>query len=393
MRLIGDRLLIFISCLMLAGFSLGISIKTVIALLFAFVIGCIGIYTDSLKIKQAQLLAFGLVSVFLNETAGFIPVFVYETADIIYKGQILRNQIKAESDNGYAYKNEISGQNIQWAVLGISFLLCMYSLYTEFNRTGILFLAGVVCISVSAVWMNICSNISRTLNKKFIETRDNSMELNLALRNKNRYLIEKQDSEIHLATLRERNRIAREIHDNVGHMLSRSILQTGAAITVNNNEDVAEMLYGIKDTLDQAMTSIRNSVHDLHDEAIDIREAVNEITKDLTDFKIKFDYDMKDDVPRNVKYCIISVVKEAVSNIIRHSNGNQVDIEIVEHPAFFKVCIEDNGTSCGNRNIMKCTDEIEGIGLSNIKERIETLKGTLSINTETGFRIFISIPK
>jgi signal transduction histidine kinase len=40
--------------------------------------------------------------------------------------------------------------------------------------------------------------------------------------------MEKQDYEIYLATLRERNRIAREIHDNVGHMLSRSILQIGA---------------------------------------------------------------------------------------------------------------------------------------------------------------------
>ena len=50
--------------------------------------------------------------------------------------------------------------------------------------------------------------------------------------------MEKQDTEIYLATLKERNRIAREIHDNVGHMLSRSILMVGALKTVNQAENL-----------------------------------------------------------------------------------------------------------------------------------------------------------
>ena len=56
------------------------------------------------------------------------------------------------------------------------------------------------------------------------------------LQEKNKNLMEKQDYEIYLATLRERNRIAREIHDNVGHMPSRSILQMGALITIHKEE-------------------------------------------------------------------------------------------------------------------------------------------------------------
>lgn len=47
-----------------------------------------------------------------------------------------------------------------------------------------------------------------------------------------------QDYEIYLATLKERNRIAREIHDNVGHMLTRSILQLGALSVINKDETV-----------------------------------------------------------------------------------------------------------------------------------------------------------
>lgn len=74
-----------------------------------------------------------------------------------------------------------------------------------------------------------------------------------------------------LQTLRERNRIAREIHDNVGHMLSRSILQMGALITIHKEEPLHGQLAGVGETLNQAMNSIRESVHDLHDESIDLR--------------------------------------------------------------------------------------------------------------------------
>ena len=65
------------------------------------------------------------------------------------------------------------------------------------------------------------------------------------LQEKNKNLMEKQDYEIYLATLRERNRIAREIHDNVGHMLSRSILQMGALITIHKEEPLHGQLAGV----------------------------------------------------------------------------------------------------------------------------------------------------
>ena len=65
-----------------------------------------------------------------------------------------------------------------------------------------------------------------------MKLRDDSTEKNLLLEEKNHMLVEKQNYEIYTATLKERNRIAREIHDNVGHLLSRSILITGAAKAV-----------------------------------------------------------------------------------------------------------------------------------------------------------------
>ena len=70
--------------------------------------------------------------------------------------------------------------------------------------------------------------------------RDKITENNLRLAQQNVLLAEAQDNEIHLATLRERNRIAREIHDNVGHMLTRSLLQSGALIIIYKDEHSRE---------------------------------------------------------------------------------------------------------------------------------------------------------
>ena len=95
---------------------------------------------------------------------------------------------------------------------------------------------------------------------------------------------------------------------------------------------------------------------------------------------------MTRNIPRNVKYCLISTVKEAVSNVIKHSNADKVTLLLREHPGFYQLCMEDNGT-----DISKSMDS--GIGLENMRERVEALNGTLRISTEKGFQIFITIPK
>ena len=81
-----------------------------------------------------------------------------------------------------------------------------------------------------------------TLKEEFRRTKDDSEERNLLLTEKNKMILEKQDYEIETAILKERNRIAREIHDNVGHVLSRSILLVGAAKTVNKDENMRFVL-------------------------------------------------------------------------------------------------------------------------------------------------------
>lgn len=82
--------------------------------------------------------------------------------------------------------------------------------------------------------------------------RDESMEHNILMSRINKQLIETQNAKIYSATLRERNRIAREIHDNVGHMITRSILQVGAIGVINKDENLKLPISELKGTLDSA---------------------------------------------------------------------------------------------------------------------------------------------
>ena len=225
-------------------------------------------------------------------------------------------------------------------------------------------------------------------------TQDDSTERDLLLTEKNRSLQENQDYEIYTATLKERNRIAREIHDNVGHLLSRSILLTGAAKTVNQSEALVPALDSLDATLNSAMDNIRRSVHDLRDEAVNLDEAVRSIINDFTFCPVSYIYDAGRSIPKDVKYSFISIVKEALSNIIRHSDATQAAITLREHPAMYQLCVEDNGTEIRSRG----ADQIRsfagsGMGLVNMKERVEKLNGCFHILTEKGFKILITIPK
>ena len=252
---------------------------------------------------------------------------------------------------------------------------------------------------------------------RLTELHDSITEKNVQLAEQNKRLFEAQDSEVRVATLKERNRIAREIHDNVGHLLTRSILQTGAIQILNKDASLQEPLNDLKTTLDGAMTSIRESVHDLHDDSIDLKRVLQEMADAVTGepepaasngagtqqssdgngtqtataasrFDINLQYDASPNIPGDIKLCIAGIVKEGISNAVRHSNGDKIDIIFREHPGFYQLLIEDNGKN------KEQTEFNGGIGLRNMEDRAKNVGGRISFTaSEQGFRVFLTIPK
>lgn len=270
-------------------------------------------------------------------------------------------------------------------LIGVSAAVCVYSalnyhLMHPFN---------LIILCVSSLLLAHRTASFENLYENYINTVDNSTEVTRHLKENNLRLTESRNYEVHLATLNERNRIAREIHDNVGHLLSRSILQVQALRLINDENLRNESLNGLGETLGSAMTSIRQSVHNLHDNSLELDFAIKEASAPLYEkgFEVDCQCRCSDNVPVRIRIPIISVVKEAVSNIIRHSSGNRAVILFNEHPAFYQLRIEDNGC---------CTETIQenGIGIFNMRTRVEELGGIINISSDkSGFRIFISIRK
>lgn len=375
---------------MLAFFYVPADQALVFSLLFTVILGCVTYlcraseteswshnslpvlkrFDNRILVRTGSYVIFGFSSLWIPDLLLFFPLLLYQT---------------------------LSAGLFPLAVVEFPFWGLLAFQFHKFPE--ILCLAGIFgFILAFFLWSH--TRQYELLARNFRQSRDDSEEHALLLSEKNKALLEKQDYEIYAATLRERNRIAREIHDNVGHVLSRSILMTAACKTINKDESLDPLLGNLEESLNGAMNSIRSSVHDLHDDAVNLEDAIKGLVKDFSFCPVTLTYDMSRQVPREVKYSLISITKEGLSNVMRHSNADSVNILLREHPALYQLCIEDNGT-LGHEipDIHAETDSNKmetvsgGMGLSNIRDRVKALGGTVQITQEKGFRIFVTIPK
>ncbi|WP_458458801.1 sensor histidine kinase [Pseudobutyrivibrio sp.] len=267
----------------------------------------------------------------------------------------------------------------------------IYMITTGSTNMMIKIIALIIIASFTAISIILYEKMMAYKNQLH-RTRDDSIELEEILKNKNKALLMEQDQQVHLATLAERNRIAREIHDNVGHLLSRAILLLGAISTINTDDKIAPQLKMLSDTLDESMEKMRSSVHDLHDDSIDLEKNINEILNELKGFTVNTELDLEEALPTNVKLSIIGILKEAVTNIIKHSNGNSVSVILHRNYSFCTLSITDNGTLTTEQKERISSENFDGIGLTNIKNRAISLGGEAYFYLNDGFTVFARLP-
>lgn len=222
------------------------------------------------------------------------------------------------------------------------------------------------------------------------QLRDDLQENHLALAERARNLQERQDLEVHCAILDERARIAREIHDNVGHLLTRAVLQGRAlAVSQADNPAVAAAMEPLEATLNEALTTVRRSVHNLHDEAFDPQVALEEAVRGLPSLEGKLHFEAHQ-LPRPVALACIAIVREGLSNASTHGHATAATVALEEFPGFFRLSICDNGTPQREQGE-------EGLGIASMKQRAEALGGTFTFSRleppQQGSRIFATFPK
>lgn len=226
------------------------------------------------------------------------------------------------------------------------------------------------------------------------QTRDNLQGRALELAAKNRDLMDRQEYEVEIATLAERARIAREIHDNVGHLLTRATLQVEALRVVHAGEPRIQADFAdVGATLDEALDTVRASVHALREDSIDLGVQLRKVVADATEAApIAVELDVRcDRVPANVSACLLAVTREALSNVLRHAGAERVAVRCVEHPGLFQLEVADDGTARSADGTAAST----GMGLASMRERVEALGGTFSAGPVAGggWRVFATVPK
>lgn len=256
---------------------------------------------------------------------------------------------------------------------------------------------ALTMISAIGVYMAVKTALYEANDKILTDKYDEARIASVNARRLGEEIMKNADNEIYTARLKERNRIAREIHDNVGHMITRVIVQMQAIKIINKDENVGKQLESVSETLDLAMTGIRKSVHELHDDSIDLSIGINDITAVIKD---KFDVTVKTSIEspadNSIKNAVLGIIKEAVTNISKYSTGDKVLVEVTENNTFWRVKVWDNG-----KNPVKEFDLSDdslsdgcGIGLKNIGARAAGLKGRASvISGEDGFTVLATLPK
>lgn len=339
---------------------------SVFLLLCAFAIAAMNYGLASQYFRIFSLSVYGLLTLLLPEGVFFFPILIYD--------------FLPSSVPGTPYLGALitAAALFFYRIRALSFSFILYLLFG---------------MTLSCILFYMTLRYEKLLST-YKKTRDDEVERNLLLREKNQTLLEKQQYEIYAATLKERNRIAREIHDNVGHMLSRSILMVGALKTVSSEPSLKTPLSLLDETLNTAMDNIRESVHDLHDESVNLKDAVDAIISSFHFCQIRLEYDMGFYLPSSIKYCFTAVTKEALSNISRHSNATKASILMREHPGMYQLIIRDNGAACTHQiTDAQFPGSGHGMGLINIKERAAALNGTVYFHSDRGFEILMTIPK
>ncbi|WP_244532994.1 sensor histidine kinase [Geitlerinema sp. PCC 9228] len=199
------------------------------------------------------------------------------------------------------------------------------------------------------------------------------------------------------ATLQERNRIAREIHDSVGHALAAQSIQLEnvAMLLPDNASHIRDRLQKARDLGREALQSVRQSVATLRQNPLkqkDLPAAIAYLTEEFTaNHNIQIDTDMRvrSQLSAEAIAPIYRILQEALTNIAKHSDADRVRLHVIDNPTEISLLVEDNG--CGFDPSANTT----GFGLQSMRERAEALGGRLTLHSQPGrgCQIRVTVPQ
>jgi two-component system sensor histidine kinase DesK len=209
--------------------------------------------------------------------------------------------------------------------------------------------------------------------------------IHFAQRNRtNKKLLRAQNEIEHLAKVAERERIARDLHDVLGHTLSVIILKSELAgkLMDRDPQRAGNEIREVEQISRQALSEVRDAIRGYRSRGLETELAQAKSTLETAGVAVKCEA-AKMALPALHESVLSMAVREAVTNVVRHAQARTCSLRLEQQNGSCRLEIEDDGRG-GSQN--------EGNGLRGMRERVEMLGGTLTRDSQAGTRLTITLP-
>ncbi len=259
------------------------------------------------------------------------------------------------------------------------------------QQLGLVLLVSVLILGISTIFMQMAVDaiVQEFQSRQKLSIK--SEELAVANDQLREYALRIEE----LATVQERNRIARDIHDSVGHALTVLNVNLEAALKLwqTDPEEATEFLTEAKQLGSNALKEVRQSILTLRVDplvGLSLPDAIANLVAEFkrsSSFVIMVLTDLHQPIKHDVKVAVYRIVQESLTNICKHASATEVKINIQTETSLMLI-IEDNGKG------FEINQNTTGFGLQNMSDRALAVGGNLNIQSSLnrGCKIIANFP-
>ncbi|WP_165500392.1 ATP-binding protein [Pedobacter psychroterrae] len=200
--------------------------------------------------------------------------------------------------------------------------------------------------------------------------------------------------ELLYAEERERRRIATDLHDGVGQMLSAALMKIGEAHNQTEEHSAAwKATEQAKILLTESYDEMRSISHQMMPNALlkaGLASSVKDFLEKIGAGQLKVSLDvvgLDERLDEHTETVLYRVIQEAVNNVVKHADASKLSIQLIRDAEGLSLTIEDNGKGFDK----EAMNDLDGIGLNNIRSRIALLGGTVDIDSAIGKGTLLAI--
>lgn len=198
---------------------------------------------------------------------------------------------------------------------------------------------------------------------------------------------------------KERRRVAQELHDGLGGMLAgvkMNLSGWGGQLEDYKEKKEFEKIIG---QLDGSVHELRQIARNMMPDVLlrfGLASALRDLCESVSTEQVKIEFqsfDVNDQIPAQMQLGIYRIVQELLANVFRHAEASNALLQCSQNGAMFFITVEDNGKGFDAGNI----DQVKGLGLASIQNRVNLLNGKMSIeslpNEGSTFYIELELPE